>query len=171
MLNISLLLLACDICKMQSASLCAHTVVSPQGHHHGWPKALLWATQWQRTNFISDTHNIMFVPGSGSRDFHSGRINNMANRLLHYLQRWSLIDMVIKCYHSWSSLKAIVEDNHLTSTLGKDVKNVREEKYLQLSCRFTPRLHNRRIKTLQEEAELGGFGGCAVLLLSAVIYQ
>lgn len=64
-----------------------------------------------------------------------------------------------------------MEDNRLTPTLGRNVEDAREEKYLRLSCKFTPRLLNGKIRTLEEEAELGGFGVCAVLLLSAVIYQ
>jgi len=43
--------------------------------------------------------------------------------------------------------------------------------HLQSACKLAPRLLNGKIKTLEEEAELGGFGGYAVLLLSAVIYQ
>lgn len=39
------------------------------------------------------------------------------------------------------------------------------------TCNCPPHAPNREIPTLAEEAELGGFGVCAVLLLSAVIYQ
>lgn len=145
MLNISLLLLACDLCRTQSALLCTCAVVSSEGRHCGWPKALLWATQWQRTNFISDTHNIMFVPGSGSGDFHSLGKNGQQTPILFAVMKlnWHGDEMMppLKLSESHSG------GNHLALTRGKDVKNVRWEKHLQLSCRFTPRLLNRKMKT------------------------
>lgn len=80
-----------------------------------WSRALLWATRWQ-TSFLSLVMSrLRRVQGLEVLPL-LGRINNTANRFLYHLQRWSLIDTVMKWCCSWSALKGRVEDNHLADT-------------------------------------------------------